>query len=234
MLQENSVVFVDRVDLVHSREEHPFHIANREQAGRNWRSEVLARPMLFDGPVMLASAARIEDGVLSATCHLVPYSTFLLWRKMPSAEGALHIFAMALPVGSDGGVLAGRMAAHTANAGRVYCASGSFDDEDIADGRFDADANMAREVAEETGLDLGKGEAARGYPVLAMAGAFVIVRVHRFAATAAELAERAARHIAAQREPELDAALAVSGMDEVSLQFAPHMAPILAWHFAGC
>ena len=232
MIPEHFVTTVDRVVLAHSNEEHPFHLAHSRRAAENWSGELRLRPMLFDGPVMLASSASIEGGVLSATCHLVPYSTFLLWRKMRPPEGSQHVFAMALPVGADGAVLAVRMAPHTANAGRVYCASGSFDRDDITGGRFDADANMAREVTEETGLDLGEAEAEPVYHVLAMGGVVVIVRVYRFAASAAELAKRVEAHIASQPEPELAGALAVSGVHEVTPQFAAHMAPILAWHFA--
>lgn len=232
MLPENSIVVARRVELLHAEEPHPFHLANRERAAENWTREIRARPALFDGAVLLASAADIEDGVLKARCHLVPYSTLMLWRRMRPVDGALDVFAMAVPVGSDGGVLAGRMARHTANAGLVYCPCGSFDRQDIAHGRFDADANMARELAEETGIDLGEAEAAPGYGVLAMAGLVVILRVHRFAAPAAELAGRAQRHIGAQTEPELAAALSLMEADATVPDLASHMAPILAWHFA--
>ncbi len=234
MPPHDRVVALNRVDLVHSAEPHPFHLANRERAAENWRSELGARPMLFDGAVMLADGASVADGVLSATCHLVPYSTFLLWRKLRPVEGTLHVFAMALPVGSDGGVLVARMAGHTANAGLVYCPCGSFDRLDIAGGRFDADANMAREVAEETGLDLGDAEAAPGYGLLETEdGLAVVVRAFRFAEETADLARRAERHIAAQSEPELAGARAVMAGDGIGPDFTPHMAPILAWHFSG-
>ena len=147
---------------------------------------------------------------------------------------ALHVFAMALPVGSDGGVLAGRMAAHTANAGCVYCASGAFDRDDIIDGRFDADANMAREVAEETGLDLRDAEAATGYRVLVMERtsssscaftALPLPRRNLRSVSGATLRRRRSRNWP-PRSP-------CRGTDEVSPQFAPHMAPVLAWQFAG-
>ncbi len=232
MLQQNSLIPVDRVELVHTGRTHPFHAANRQASAENWLNETRALPALFDGPVMLASSVAIEGGVLSAECHIVPYSTFLLWRRSPPAKGALHIFAMALPVGSDGGVLAGRMAGHTANAGVVYCASGSFDRDDIVDGRFDADRNMRREVAEETGLDLREAEAEPGYRILAMDRHVVIVRVHRFARTAAELVGRVERHIAAQAESELSEALAITAADEVTSQFGSHMRPVLEWQFS--
>jgi len=181
MLHENLITPVDRTALIHATEPHPFQIETALQARLNWQEEVRAQPALFDGSVILASTAAVVDGVFRAAVHLVPYSTFLYWRRIRPVPGAIHVFAMALIVSSDDALIAVRMGRKTANAGRIYCASGSFDEDDLVGDRFDVDANMRREVLEETGLDLSAAIAAPAYNVLAIGGTVVLFRIYRFA-----------------------------------------------------
>lgn len=231
MLSDNIIIPVRRTMLVHSAEPHPFHIANAAEARRNWQEEVRRQPFLFDGPVALASDAVVSDGCFRAECHLVPYSTFLYWRRIRPVPGAIHVFAMALPVSSDGAVIAVRMGKRTANAGRVYCASGAFDRDDLADGRFDAAANMRREVMEETGLDLDEAVPEGGCHILPIGGTIVIFRTFRFAADARTLAERIAAHARAEADPEIAGAEVVRGPGDLTDAFQFHMPPILDWYF---
>jgi hypothetical protein len=141
---------------------------------------------------------------------------------------------MALPVASDGAVIAGRMSGWTANPGRVYCASGSFDRDDIVNGVFDTEGNMAREVAEETGLDLCLAECEPGYSLLRIDGSIVIFRTYRFAEPSNTLVATARRHIAADPKAELANVVVITGIDDADSSFAAHMAPILATHFMTC
>ena len=95
-----------------------------------------------------------RDQSLEGACHTIRFSTFLYWRKTRPWPNAEHAFAHAIPVTSDGALIAIRMGARTANPGRVYFAAGSFDPQDFPGSKVDVDLNMAREVAEETGLDI--------------------------------------------------------------------------------
>jgi 8-oxo-dGTP pyrophosphatase MutT (NUDIX family) len=230
---ENVIFTVAALDLRVSPEPHPFHLAQRAQAAENWTQEIAANPALFDGPMVLQHKVDIRDGVVSSRAHVVPFSTFLWWRKTRPLGAALHLFGLPVILSSDGAVIAIRMARHTANPGRVYCAAGSLDPGDIVDGRCDIDGNMKREVREETGLDLGDAVASRGFQALYSDDMITLFRIFRFDETAAALIDRIAAHIAAEAEPEIDEALAIVSPDPDLHPYPPFMAPILAQIFAG-
>jgi 8-oxo-dGTP pyrophosphatase MutT (NUDIX family) len=101
----------------------------------------------------------------------------------------------------------GRMAAHTANAGRIYFPAGSLEAVDFVGGLADLDGNMAREVREETGLDLGQAQPDPGYLLLPTGRLALVIRIFRFDASAAELAGAARDFLAARHDDELDAIL---------------------------
>lgn len=210
---------------------HPFHSAHHAAARANWAIELARQPRLFDGTVALASHMEIADDVLAGRCHFIPFSTFLYWRTIRPVPDAIHVFAMPLPISADGALIAVRMAATTANPGRIYCPSGSFDADDLVDGHFDPAVNMIREVREETGLDLAAAEAAPQYHALAIGGVVVVLRVFRLAETADRLMAQIARHVAAEAEPEIDEAVAVRSPSDVTADFAFHMPPVVAWFF---
>ena len=143
---------VERVDVTLDRAPHPFEAANRAAIDADWLREKAANPSLFDGDVSLLARLAYRDRALEGACHTIRFATFLYWRKTRPWPNAEHAFAHAIPVTSDGALIAIRMGARTANPGRVYFAAGSFDPQDFPGGKVDVDLNMAREVAEETGL----------------------------------------------------------------------------------
>ncbi|MGN6549240.1 MAG: NUDIX hydrolase [Pararhizobium sp.] len=231
MHRERAVIPVEEVVLSLAAGPHPYEVANRRAALEAWQAEVRVRPFLFDGQVALASDCDLAGGVFRATCHLVSYSTFLHWRANRPVAGAIHIFAMPLIVSADGAVVAIRMSERTANAGRIYCPCGSLDDSDVVDGRFDVAGNMLREVAEETGLDLGEAEADLSFNALPLDGAVAIFRVYRFAQNAADLVARMEEHARREPDPEISEVVAVWSEADITADFQFHMPAILDWYF---
>ncbi|WP_275783344.1 NUDIX hydrolase [Pararhizobium gei] len=228
---ERTVFSVDRIQLPVIGGPHPYAIAERDSIARNWQQEVAANPALFDGPMMLPRWIRIEDGVISGDMHMVPFSAFLLWRKTRPLDAALHIFALPVILSSDGAVIAIRMAAHTANPGRVYCAAGSLDPSDVEDGFCNLDSNMAREVREETGLDLADATDVAGLQAMHDNGVVTVFRVYRFSVTARDLINCIDRHLAADAQPEIDEAVAIHSPDPHLYPYSSFMPPVLAWVF---
>ncbi|MDK1388652.1 NUDIX hydrolase [Sinorhizobium sp. 8-89] len=228
---EGTVFPVSAVGIDVSPDPHPFHLAEVERAQESWQREIAANPHLFDGRMVLQRAIRIEDGRIVANAHVVPYSTFLWWRKS-RAPGALHIFAMPMLLSSDGAMIAIRMGSHTANAGRVYSPGGSLEPEDIVDGRCDIDGNIAREVREETGIELSEATAEPGYHAVHMKGTVVVFRTHRLAATADELVSLVARHVSTDPHPEIDEAVAIRGPEPEAHNYPDFFPAILEWFFA--
>lgn len=228
---EGQVFPVRRVEIRVSDAAHPFFLAERDAIARNWREESAANPALYDGEMLLQSAVDISDDGVFAAAHLVSFSTFLLWRKRRPRASGLHLFGLPLLVSSDGAVVAIRMGPHTANPGKVYCAAGSLDAHDIQDGFCDVEANMAREVAEETGLDLSIALAEPVLHALHVDSVVTVLRVYRFAQTAEELLAAIAAHMETETEPEIDGAVAIRDSDPARHAYAAFMPPVLRWFF---
>lgn len=224
---------VDVVDVRLDPAPHPFERDNRAAIEANWAVERAQRPALFDGTVVLLSELAYGDNRLAGRCHAIRYSTFMLWRKMRPVTSAEHAFAHAMLISSDNALVAIRMGAHTANAGKVYFAAGSFEPEDFRDGLVDLDYNMAREVREETGLDLGQAHREERCHALSVGSGTVIVRCYRMAETADELAGRIGQFVAQDPDPEIEGPVVIRGMDDLPENLMPHMRPLVEWHFSG-
>ncbi len=209
---------------------HPYFLSHKAEIAANWELEIAANPSLYDGQMLLMNTLQIRDSVIFGECHAVPFSTLMLWRKTRSTA-AIHLFGQPVIVSSDGAVIAIRMGQHTANPGRVYCASGSLDLDDIRNGHCDLDGNMAREVLEETGLSLADAMHVSGYHGLHDKGIVTVFRAYHFAAAAAELIEQIAAHIAGDPKPEIDTALAIRSDDPGLYDYPRFMPLILSWVF---
>ncbi|WP_426227845.1 NUDIX hydrolase [Pararhizobium sp. DWP3-4] len=230
---DEGVIFpVTSIDVRVSGEPHPYFHSHTAEIATNWEREVAANPALFDGRMLLMRSLEKRDGAISGECHIIPFSAFLLWRKTRPAGAALHLFGLPVIVSSDGAVIAIRMGQHTANPGRVYCAAGSLDPDDIRGGYCDIDGNMAREVLEETGLSLSDASNISGFHGLRGQDVVTLFRAYHFAETAAELIALINAHIAADPDPEIDAALAIRTANPGQHPYPPFMPPVLEWVFS--
>ncbi len=230
-IPRGQVVPVSEIEVSLDPSPHPFELANAAAIEENWQREAAANPALFDGRIVLLSEVTYRDGKLTGRCHPVRYATLLEWRRGRPA-GAEHAYAHAALVSSDGALVAIRMGAHTANPGKVYFAAGSFEAEDFRDGLVDTDANMEREVREETGLDISRARHEDGYHLFSRDGATVIFRCYFLEETADRIAERVSAFVAGETEPEIDGPVIIRGTDNLPEGIAPHMAAIVEWHFA--
>ncbi|MCX8999760.1 NUDIX hydrolase [Rhizobiaceae bacterium BDR2-2] len=212
--------------------EHPFHSAQKAAAMENWRHEVARQPAVFDGRMVFQHRVSLVDGAIASEAYVVPYSTFLWWRRQPVRAGGVHLFAFPVLVSGDGALIAIRMSKTTVNAGQVYFAAGSLDPSDIVDGYCDIEANMRREVREETGLDLDDGTVVAD-PQLYGAHAnrsVTLYRLFRFAMTADELIAAINRH--EDQEGEVEEAVAIRSADPALHRYNPAMLPLLDWFFS--
>jgi ADP-ribose pyrophosphatase YjhB (NUDIX family) len=225
-------VRIDRLDLRMADGPHPFYTANRAQIEANWIVESAANPHLFNGQMVLQQALSFDGGVIHGIAHAIPYSALLWWRRQPEAKDALHLFGFAVPVSSDGAIIAIRMSERTASPGRVYCAAGSLDLSDVVDGKLDIDANMHREVREETGLDLATAQADPCFHAGIDRTGIVVFRFYRFAMTAEEMVAHIEAHMLREREPEIAGAVTIRSADRDARPYSPAMYPILDMFFA--
>lgn len=211
---------------------HPFEQANEAAIERHWQAARAANPALFDGRVALLSRLACRNGHLVGRCHIVRFATFLYWRTLRPTVHAGHAYTHAMLVGSDDALVAIRMAAHTANAGSVYFAAGTFEAQDFRDGRADITANMRREVLEETGIDLGESAREEGLHAVSKATGTVVFRRYFLDETADRLAQAIDRFVAAQDEPEIDGPVVIRSPDDLPDGLAPQMFDLVRWHFA--
>lgn len=224
---------VASVDVRLDPEPHPFEIDNMALIEENWRLEHAANPHLYDGILTLPSELRFNaDGELIGRCHLARFATMLYWRKNKGSPDIEHCFAQAALVARDGALVAVRMGAHTANAGRVYFAAGSFEPEDFVDGRADTVGNMHREVMEETGLDLTHTPREPGYHLHSINGSTMLFRRYYLGEDAETAAERIRAFVASEAEPEIEGPVVIRSASDLPEGTLNHLAAVARWHFA--
>jgi 8-oxo-dGTP pyrophosphatase MutT (NUDIX family) len=206
-----TVVPLTAVDLVIRREPLDFGADAPERIAARWAAITAANPHIWNGPFFLFDRLTIEGGAFLAEGGETDYASFLAWRDTaPPAEPFRHIFPVGAVVTGDGRLMVGRMGPRTANPGRLYPPSGSFDPADLVAGpdgvrRLDPAANILREIGEETGLDGQHFAPDPGWLAIGSGPArFALVKVYRTAEPAALLEEAIAAHMAAEADPELD------------------------------
>jgi 8-oxo-dGTP pyrophosphatase MutT (NUDIX family) len=232
-IPRDAVFPVSGIDVLLDPAPHPFEQENEAEIARNWELETSENPALFNGTVVLLSALSYSDRRLRGRCHAVTYATFLYWRRNRLAAPAEHSFAHAVLVSVDGALIAVRMGRHTANAGRVYFAAGSFEPADFSDGVVDLEFNMAREVREETGLDISEAPCDAAYHAYSSERGTVIFRAYYLAETAEEIARRIRDHVVSDPDPEIEAPVIIRNPSDLPDGLMPHMRPIIDWYFSG-
>lgn len=228
---EHRIFPVAAIDLRVLPGDHPLHLQHVAAVRANWEEEIAANPMLFDGRMVLQHRLSVGPDGISGEAHVVPFSTFMWWRRQTERQGAFHLFAYPVIASADNALVAIKMGAHTANAGQVYFAAGSLDDNDIVDGRCDIEGNMRREVAEETGLDLSEAVGDDGYYAVHQNRTVTLFRVFRFARTAEDLVAAIERHMPEDDDQEIAGAVVIRSADPKAQPYHGSMVSILDWFF---
>ncbi len=189
-------------------EPHDWAFA-REEAGRvdaHWDDLRVGNPSLFDGLVLLAHAIELDGGVLRGRCFVTGYRSFIAWRDFgyPGAP-VFNCFALPALRAACGAFMLGEMSATTANAGRLYFPAGTPEPADAdAHGRVDFDANILRELEEETGLTAADVTLDPTWRLVRAGPLVALAKVARSPLDAGALQARFAATRATQAEPELD------------------------------
>lgn len=228
---EATVFPIAGVDLRILPGPHPLVAAEEAAIRENWARETAANPALFDGRMVFQQLISLsEDGIVGEG-HVIPFSAFMWWRRQPQRLGGIHIFAYPVLESSDGALVAIRMGAHTANPGQVYFAAGSLEPEDIVDNSCDIEANMRREVQEETGLDLGRSVAGQGLFAAHANRTVTLLRLFRFDLTADEMVEQIESHMLVAEDKEIAGAVAIRSADPSAHPYNISMLPVINWYF---
>lgn len=231
-IPEGQVFSLDAVRLTVDAAEHPWRVAERAAIEAHWAREQVERPWLFNGTVMLHRGLQIEDGIICGVSHRAPYAALLqLVKTWPQAD-IWHLFGSAVILSSDGAMLLIRMAARTANSGKVYAPAGSLDEADIKGGHVDVDGSIYREAREETGLDLSHAEPENRLFGWRRGGLVAVFRRFRLTEPAEVLVERMREHIRTDPEQEVDDVVVVRAPKDVGPTAPPYMQAMIDFHFA--
>src|SRR5262245_9844937 len=155
-----------------------------------------ANPALWNGRVLMLRDFAIADSLFRGACFEADYASFLCWQHWDFPDPSVRdCFAMGCIQSSDGAFLLGVMGAHTFNAGQIYFPCGTPDLNDIAENQVDFDYSIRREVAEETGLDVGEFAADPGWRTVLGGNVVAHMKLLYARQSATELRERMLAHL---------------------------------------
>lgn len=230
-VKANTVYQIDRVDVRVLPGPLSYTEDNKPAIAANWEKAAAANSTLFDGEIYLAPEAHLDGHLFQASFRRTSFATLMYWRDDRVSEKPWHVFGVGIMVSAEGHLIAARMSAHNAVAGRVYFPAGSIDDHDIVGDRADYDANMAREVFEETGMDLRAATAEAKTHLVTADGSIALFRRYHFDVSTAELLKRIEDNIAKQAEPELSEIIPVTRAGAMGEATPSYVRAFADWHF---
>jgi len=150
---EDTISITDTLDLTLSDWTWSVAEQNRPAIENYFATLCVAKPSLWNGRVLLLHAYSNTGRTFRGSLFETDFASLLAWRDGVISDPTVrNCFAMAAVRSADGAFLLGVMAAHTANAGKIYFPAGVTDLQSVAGGQVDLDSGLWREVAEETGL----------------------------------------------------------------------------------
>jgi ADP-ribose pyrophosphatase YjhB (NUDIX family) len=199
----------------------------------HWARRSAANPAMFNGTVYILGAAQVAAGTLSGALMATDFKSFLYWKDHGYPDSSVRdVFGSALILSAEGHVVLGQQAAGNLNSGLAYLPGGFIDTRDVdEEGHVDIAASVAREVAEETGLDPDLLERQPGF-LLTHAGPMTSIAVaFRSAETSDALQAKIRAHIAADAgAAELADAVVIRSAADLAGLAAPRYADVLLAH----
>jgi 8-oxo-dGTP pyrophosphatase MutT (NUDIX family) len=220
------ILSIDALDFAFAPRPWPFAEAEAERIADHWRARVAQQPLLFNGRVLLlgryAVAADRRGVTLRGEYFETDFAAFLAWRDFGFPDLTVaNAFSMAALVGADGAFLLGEMAAHTANAGRIYFPAGTPDPNDVFDGKVDLAASALRELEEETSIAADAVAYDPGWTVVYAPPRIACMKLMRLAEPAEAIKARVETFLAADPHAELSGIRIVRGPADLDRARAP-------------
>jgi hypothetical protein len=223
-----SVVPVDRLELGHSPWEWPFALERQAAIEAHFEKLKQKTPEIWNGKVFMLRDFSIGGSVFRGQYFETDFANLLAWRDWDFPDPAIkNSFAMGALQASDGAFILGEMAAHTANAGKIYFAAGTPDREDVKGDTIDLLGSVIREVEEEIGLTPDEYTLAPGWFTVLAGPRIAQMKPMRSRLSAEELRTRILAFLAMQEQPELSDIHIVRGPADLSDRMPPFMAPFL-------
>src|SRR3977135_3007350 len=169
---------VTQLDLKCDRWTWPFAVERRADIDVHFALQQAEKPRLWNGRVLLGRNPVFSADRLSADYFETDFASFLAWRDWGFADKSMFNGpGMGALRANDGAFVLGEMAAHTANAGRIYFAAGTPDPDDLRGNTVDIAGSVAREVEEETGLTAADYRVDGPWHCVVSDGVIAIIRI---------------------------------------------------------
>jgi hypothetical protein len=195
---------VTALDLPVENRPWPFALERRDEIDAHFAAQLRKNPALWNGRVLLGRNPVFSGERLSASYFETDFASFLAWRDWGFPDkGVFNGFGMGALLSSDGAFVLGEMGQHTANAGRIYFASGTPDLDDVRDGAVDISGSVARELEEETGLAPADYQGEAHWHCVSTGPAVAMIKVLRVDLPGEALRARIVGNLALQQSPEL-------------------------------
>jgi 8-oxo-dGTP pyrophosphatase MutT (NUDIX family) len=202
---EISVVPLDDVTFAFAPREWPFAQERRAEIAAHFAAQQAQTPALWNGRILLVNEWSVAAGAMRGTYFATDFADFLAWRDWDFPDrSVINCFAMGAIRTADGAFVLGVMGSHTANSGKIYFPAGTPEPDDVVGQQVDLMGNIAREVAEETGLTESDFKPEPGWTAVLDGRRLALIRVLQAHASAGQLETRVRAYLASEERPELD------------------------------
>jgi 8-oxo-dGTP pyrophosphatase MutT (NUDIX family) len=206
---------VTQLDLKCDKWTWPFALERRADIDAHFAAKQAEKPKLWNGRVLLGRNPMFGADRFRADYFETDFASFLAWRDWGFADKSVFNGpGMGALRGNDGAFVLGEMAAHTANAGRIYFPAGTPDLDDLRDGAVDIAGSVAREVEEETGLTAADYRSDGPWHCVVSDGVIAMIRVLDVNLPGDALRAKIERNLAGQESPEFSAIHLVRGTSD--------------------
>jgi hypothetical protein len=232
--QEPSIIHLREVDARKVEHDWAWPRENGAAIAANWARRTADKPKMFNGRVFVLRQMSIDGDCARCGYAEVDFRDFISWIDMGFPDDTIaNGFAAGALMGSDGAFICGVMGKDTANAGRVYFASGTPDLDDLrSDGSLDLGESLLRELVEETALAPHEFEITNEWILVRTWPTYAFIRYVKARVPAQVLAERIRANIAKQKDPELDDVVVIHGVNDISEKAMPvYVQRFFQWHF---
>lgn len=220
---------VKRLDLRVTPWRWPFADGRRRDIDAHFAKLQRETPQLWNGRVLLGREPLFTEDTFRADYFETDFASFIAWRDWGFPDVAVfNGFGMGALRSRDGAYALGEMAAHTANAGKVYFPAGTPDLNDVRDGTVDIAGSVAREVEEETGLTAADYQVADAWDCVAAGPLIALMRGLQSDLDGEALRQRIEMNLAQQATPELAAVHLIRHQGDITTAVPPYMAAFLA------
>lgn len=218
-----------RLDLRVTRWGWPFAETRRSEIDAYFAKLQREMPQLWNGRVLLGREPRFTGDSFSADYFETDFASFIAWRDWGFPDASVfNGFGMGALQSRDGAFALGEMAAHTANAGKIYFPAGTPDLNDVRDGKVDIAGSVAREVEEETGLTTADYQVADHWDCVVAGPLIALMRGLQSDLDGAVLRQRIEDNLARQAPPEFAAIHLMRCQSDITAAVPPYMAAFLA------